>query len=408
MNKIKHIIIIILSFSISTKAQEKYLFKIDEKDSELRIDIPVRNYFYISKIIDERNGDTSRIGFVYKRFASNLKQMEATFQNGLVPSFGILIKMGGVSEKTKDIQEPFVISIKDLEITETIGQFKSTGRVDLTVTFFKKQDDIFVPVFTTEVFEEAGMGSIKSNLVKMKKCLEKSLIKLEDFLTNKNQPDFYSANDKETQDEAEKFGLKVQIYEKNDSEKVSLMAPRKYGIYKSFNSFMKNQPEIIGNFTIEYVGLNKPILNIYSSSKKRLKGHYFCLYDGQNIYMNSQKTSGYKYFVKVSTIGNLIAWKDNTIKSMARQATYTGIGAGLGGGLGAALGSTIAGSTSYLDCIALDVRTGSITILEPRDMEKLLSEDIQLLNAYKSAPNPKDGEVLLYYVKEYNKQHPLE
>ncbi len=406
MNKFKIIILLTLCLSLSAKAQEKYLLKIDKKDSDLRIKVPVRNYFYISKVIDGRIGDTSHIGFVYKRFSATLKQMETTFQDGLVPTFNSLIQIGELDIKSKDIQEPFVIVVKDLEISESIGQFKSSGRVELTVTFLKQKNDTLTSVFTAEVFEQAGMGSLNSNMVKIKKCLEKALVKFEDFLTDKNQSNFYSDVENESKEEAEKFGLTLQLYPQKDAADVSLKIPRKYGIYKSFNSFKKNQPEIIDNFTRENVGVEKSTLNIYSKTMKKLNGNYFCLFDRDNIYMSSKKFSGYRYFVKVSTIGNMIAWKDRTIKNQMKQANYSAIGAGLGGIAGAAAGATMASQVG-LDCVALDIRTGRSVIMEPKELEILLKEDIELLKAYKSAPNPKDGEVLLYYIKEYNKKHPL-
>ncbi len=413
MNKIKLLIVIFFCLSLTSKAQQKYVLKIDKNDSNLRITIPVRENFYISKIVDGRTSDTSRIGFIYKRGANGEEKMDVVFQDGLIPTFNDLIRMSKLDEKSKNTQVPYGLMVTDLEISGVEGNIRNNGRVGLSITLLKQERDKFAPIYSTELFVEAGKGTIQSNMMKMRVCIEKTLSQFENYLNKNIQKKVVGSDttivsntevemDMEFDKEAKKFGLTIESYSTNTSEEVSLNIPRKYGIYNSFDSFKKNQPDVVGNFVIEP---EAEVFKIYSSTHKQLKGNYFCFSDGKNFYMNTYRYNQYRSFVKTYIFGNMIVWNNASSLSINRQNSYATTGAIAGGLMGGLIGSSMAGEPG--GCKTLNFKTETYSTVDKPYLENLLKNDSDLLKLYKTAPNQRDNEVLLYYIKEYYKKHQL-
>jgi hypothetical protein len=414
MNKIKLLIVTLFYLTLSAKAQEKYLLKIDKENSDLRIQIPVRNYFYISKIIDGRQNDTSRIGLIYKRVANGNEKKDIIFQDGLVSTFRDLIQMSKLDEKLKSTQQPFCLKVMELEMSGVEGNLRHDGRIGLGVTFLKQANNGIKPIFSTEIFVEAGKGSVQANMVKLRICIEKTLSQFENHLNSNPQSrtepntkldttvvsNLDVAEDIEFDKEAKKFGLSIGFYSPSNSEEIPLNVPRKYGIYNSFDSFKKNQPDIVGNFLIEP---EVDVLKIYSSTHKQLKGEYFCLSDGKNFYMNTYRYNQYRSFVKVYIVGDMILWNNTSSLSTSRQNSYVTTGAIVGGAIGGLLATAM--TSESVGCKTLNFKTETYSTVDKPYLLALLKNDSELLKLYKTAPNQKDGEVLLYYVKEYYKKH---
>jgi hypothetical protein len=398
MRKIVFYLFISLFCNNLIQAQsEKHYIKISRKDSEMRIVLPVRD-FSITQVIDGRSGDTSRIGVVQKGLGN--RKVEALMENGVVSSFSTLVNMNQLHIQSNDKQFPLLMEIKQLEISEWTTFSKETGRLEMTVAFYRNINNNLEPVFAAEVIEEnsSGLDVTASHVNRIKRGLEKALFKLQDYLTESSHSAFYSDVDKEFQDNIKKFDLKVQSYNNTSLERRTFNMPHKFGIYLSFEDFKKNQPKIVGNFRPEY-NQDKSSTKLYATSvNKILKGRFFGFSDGERMYIYSQNYSPSRRFVNLLELGTIMAWKDDVYDSrdMTNQALFGFVGV------------AIANSGRDGDCITLDTRTGVFKIMQPKDMEALLNLETDLLERYKSSGTMKNSNTMLYFVKEYNKIYPLD
>ncbi|MCU0469819.1 MAG: hypothetical protein MUF58_14565 [Arcicella sp.] len=363
----------------------------------MQIKLPLRSFF-INKVIDGRSGDTSRIGIVQKGLAN--RKVEALMEKGVVSSFSTLINLNYLDIQFEEKQEPLVLEIKELEISEWTTFSKETGRLEMTVAFYRNRNNVFEPVFAAELIEEnsSGLDVTASHSNRIKRGLEKSLIKLQEFLTESNHPSFYSDVEGEFQNNIKKFDLKVQTYDNSIKEKISLNSPHRFGIYLSLEEFKKNQPKIVGNFKPEYSD-DKSTAKLYAiSTNKVLKGRFFGFSDGGKVYIYSQNYSPSRRFVSVSEMGTIMAWKDNVYDSrdMTNQALF------------GVVGMAIANSGRDGDCITLDTRTGIFKVMQPRDMEILLSSDKDLFDRYISNEKRKNSNTMIDFIRDYNKKNPLD
>jgi hypothetical protein len=397
MRKIVFYLLISLFCNNLIQAQsEKHYIKISRKDSEMKIVLPVRN-FYINQVIDGRSGDTLRIGVVQKGLGN--RKVEALMENGVVSSFSTLVNMNQLHIQSNEKQVSLLMEIKQLEISEWTTFSKETGRLEMTVAFYKNINNSLEPVFAAEVIEEnsSGLDVTASHVNRIKRGLEKVLFKLQDYLNESSHSTFYSDVDKEFQDNIKKFDLKVQSYDNTSLERTTLSMPHKFGIYLSFEDFKKNQPKIIGNFRPEY-NQDKSSTKLYATSvNKILKGRFFGFSDGERMYIYSQNYSPSRRFVNLLELGTIMAWKDDVYDSrdMTNQALFGFVGV------------AIANSGREGDCIALDTRTGVFKIMQPKDMEILLNLETDLLERYKSSGTMKNSNTMLHFIKEYNKKYPL-
>jgi hypothetical protein len=144
-------LLIVCLFIESAQAQvEKHYIKFRSGDADMRLAIPVR-FFFIDKIIDGRTGDTSRIGIVKKGLGGT--QTDALMHKGVVSSFYKLIDMNALNVKRDNRQEPIVMEIKELEVSELTITGSETGRLEMTLAFYRKTNDSLSRIFTAEIIE---------------------------------------------------------------------------------------------------------------------------------------------------------------------------------------------------------------------------------------------------------------
>lgn len=392
----------LLSVNLIFAQDKKHYIKFRQSDPDLKIQLPIRTFF-IERIIDGRTGDTSRIGTVHKGLAN--KPHEALMENGLLWSFTNLLEMNNLTMKTDKKQEPIMLEIKSLGISESITTSTVIGRMEMEVSFYRKINDTLRNIYRTELVEESkGMGITGSHGIRIKRGLHRGLFGLQDRLSDPNAPSFYSEADAEFLKNIKEYGLTMQEYSDTSSKAIiPLNRPRKYGIYLSFKDYQRNQPKIIGNFNREYEP-DKSSLSIFQASKpKLLKGRFWGFYDEGRTYVYNNNYSTERRFVLVPEMGTLMIWKDRVLDGgeALRNAVYSGVAGGFVGAI--ALSGTGKGD---FDCVIFDTRTGAFRIMRPKDVEFLLMNDKELLDKYNLSENKKDANTIMDIMKAYSLKYP--
>jgi hypothetical protein len=392
---------------------EIYPIKFKKNDAEFKLSMPNRKQFYITEIIDSRNvKPNTKIGIAFK--ASSNQYLDVVFENSAISFFDELLEPGNFKSKTNEQQLPFVLSIKEVEVSEWtggVGYVGDVGRAVLVVSFLKNLQDT-ISVYTARIAHESQEANPKTtHAIKLRECLSNALYRFENFLANSNQPNSYTnenINDniifprvlsEKWQKNINKYELRIQSYPDSIIDtKVLLNAPRRYGLYLTLDEYLKNQPKIIDNFTTNF-DTKKQILEIHFNSKnKQINDKVFGFSDGKDFYIHAKNYSEQPYFKKIIVTGTISAWEDIVDLS----STY---GSPSGGLLGTATNKMMYPKNTF--CFAINTRTWRLMYMGVNSTRSLLKSYPKLLATYQNAESLNNSSTILYYIQEYNKRNPL-
>jgi hypothetical protein len=359
--------------------------------------------FHIAQIRDERLVKTN-IGVVQKGLAN--RQTEAILPNKLEVVFQYYFDKS--LPKLSEESSPIVLIISDLQISERTYAMKEVGKAQLTLTFCIEENYGLKKLYTAQAHEENnGMdvtgGHPKRIRAVFLKCLEEFNTKFASFTQS---PAESLAESKENRQE----GLIIQSDNTNlslmDSNKGLIVKAQnnivddqahiltckspKMGIYQNFQELLTNSPSNTTAFKLEARGDFVMIRDIQNNKKIK---EAFGFFDGNSFYINTLNYSPKKLYAKVLTVGRYFAWIDNYQSPTA---------AGLAGG-GGLLGALIV--SSDLDCIFLDINSGVISVAKKDTMERMLSEDKELLNKYLQIGGKRNPQIQLNLIHEFNQRH---
>ncbi|WP_375444388.1 DUF6563 family protein [uncultured Fibrella sp.] len=333
---------------------------------------PANRLFSVDSLADMRTDTSSRLGTLQK---SSGKLAEVRFRNGFLPTLTNVVFM--TIPNLDDKFTPYTLLIHEFEVAAQPG----TARLALTLTFARRDSARQLrPVFRAEIDQEGS--TYLPDL--FKQSLTKAFFKFNEYLANPSTvPPRYSDADLEAANAAEVLGLSKTMYPEAVGETDDLLRSpeRRVGIYQNFDDLRRNRPSLTGQLNVEalngFATLRKP-----NGSKARFR--FYGFYDGQHLYVSNtlyQSGAVARKYVQVRHIGRYLLWIDNYLTA-AEQATQIGLGATFG-----VLGALAATATADRhDCIALDMETGGVMLVDKARMGTLLAGHPDLLAEYEALP----------------------
>jgi hypothetical protein len=183
----------------------------------------------------------------------------------------------------------------------------------------------------------------------------------------------------------------------------------KPGIYLTFKEFLRNEPGVSESFRMvsqsldsrEEQGKGKYRLELLDSSiSRRDKKKFWGACDGESVYVNELLYAQHFRFRKVQEVGRYCYFRGSYPSSSSGYMAGAMLGGVIGVGIIAATAAS-EGDATYI----LNINNGRIYQLEMPLLEKILSKDSTLANAYRQEKYPKKPEVMFQYLSKYNEQH---
>jgi hypothetical protein len=179
------LIYILFYHHLSYAQYEIYPIKFKKNDAEFKLSMPNRKQFYITKIIDSRDvKPNTKIGIAFK--ASSNHYLDVVFENSSISFFDELLESGNFKSKNNEQQLPFVLSIKEIEVSEWtggVGYVGDIGRAVLVVSFLKNLQDT-ISVYTARIVHESQEVNPKTtHAIKLRECLSNAFYRFESFLS---------------------------------------------------------------------------------------------------------------------------------------------------------------------------------------------------------------------------------
>ncbi|MDT0675199.1 hypothetical protein [Autumnicola musiva] len=346
----KNILLILLMLTFTTsQAQKDHLITLEAKDS-------LQTNFYIKKVIDARS-QKENIG-VAQKGAFN-KKVPANFSEDFVPHlqnyFNNLLPAN--EEKI-----PLILKVDKLYISERTSAMSEQGVCEVQLEFLKDVDgqEYSLGIFSSSL-EGKGMDVTGKHDERIKDALKNCIT------------EFSVSNWKE---------MELQpLSTTNITETFNWDTKPVKGLYMNFDDLKNNKPHTDVLFNSKLVGKNKKAEHYmaYQDGKKKRIKKLFGYSDGEDIFLSASNYTTTEYFVKALLKGRYIYFEDQ-FSSPTAAATFGVVGA--------------MASMKHTGII-LDSKTGITSILNNKNMEKLLRKYPELLIEYDKTDKSVEADRLM-------------
>lgn len=309
--------------------------------------------FYISEVQDARqiqgNIGVAQIGLANKQVPANFEEDFSvhlqTYLNSILPK--------------KEDAEPLILKVHKLYISERTSAMSELGSCELKVEFIKNEDGKNYSLGTFQATTEGkGMDVTPKHDERIKEAIAKCV------------QQFKNTNWKNA-------GTNELIADVANIE-VVLPTHLKKGLYFDFEDLLNNTPNQEMKFKTKSIAQSKKMehFQVFQQDKNKRIKNLFGYSDGQSVYINASRYTQEEYFVKSKFMGRYIYFEDQYSSKAATAAL---------GLLGAAVSTKHTG-------IVLDTKTGITTVLTNKNMEMILKDYPELLEAYNKSKKTVDDD----------------